>query len=139
MTLISSKTGQLLQKQGIELTPERLRIMAKHCQDDVLDIRDVCEIYTTHVTTIKNCEKNISAKCGIHVSFSEEAIDRILARSPLNSEIIEELCASLSKSLEYGLELLEQKKGVDHIVIPGACIDDPEQYINDLVRDFFRT
>jgi hypothetical protein len=121
------------------LTPERLRIMARHCQDDVLDIHDVCEIHIAHVTAIKNYEKNISAKCGIHVTFSEEAIDRILARSPLNSEIIEEICETLGRSLEYGLELLEQKKGVDHIEIPGACIDDPEQYINDLVRDFFQT
>ncbi len=139
MALISSKTGPLLEKRGIALTPERLRIMAKHCQDDVLDIRDVCEIYIAYVTVIKNCEKNISAKCSVHVTFSEEAIDRILARSPLNSEIIKELCETIGRSLEYGLELLEQKKGVDHIVIPGACIDDPEQYINDLVRDFFQT
>jgi endopeptidase Clp ATP-binding regulatory subunit ClpX len=137
--LIAQKKGLFLEEHGILPTPGRLSIMAKQCQDEVLDIRDVCEIFVNYVKHIKKCEKNISAKCGIHVTFSEEAIDRILARQPLNEEVIKSLCQTLDSALEYGLGLLEQKKGVDHVVLPGACIDRPEQYINDLVRDFFRT
>jgi endopeptidase Clp ATP-binding regulatory subunit ClpX len=137
--LIAQKKGKFLEEQGLPPSPERLSIMAKQCQDEVLDIRDVCEIFINYVKHIKKCEKNISEKCGIHVTFSEEAIDRILARQPLNQEVIKSLCETLNSTLEYGLGLLEQKKGVDHVVLPGACIDQPEQYINDLVRDFFRT
>jgi len=137
--LIAQKKGKFLEEQGLPPSPERLSIMAKQCQDEVLDIRDVCEIFINYVKHIKKCEKNISEKCGIHVTFSEEAIDRILARQPLNQEVIKSLCETLNSALEYGLGLLEQKKGVDHVVLPGACIDQPEQYINDLVRDFFRT
>ena len=137
--LIAQKRGKFLEAHGVLPTPERLNIMAKQCQDEVLDIRDVCEIFIDYVKHIKKCEKNISAKCGIHVTFSEEAIDRILAQQPLNQKIIKSLCETLGTTFEYGLGLLEQKKGVDHIVIPGAGIDQPEQYINDLVRDFFKT
>ena len=137
--LITQKKGKFLEDQGIQPTPERLSIMAKQCQDEVLDISDVCEIFLNYVRHIKQCEKNISEKCGIHVTFSEEAIDRILVRQPLDQEIIKSLCETLDSALEYGLGLLVQKKGVDHVVLPGACIDQPEQYINDLVRDFFKT
>ena len=137
--LIAEKRGQFLETQGVFLTSDRLSIMAKQCQDEILDIHDVCEIFIDYVRHIKKCEKNISIKCGIHVTFSEEAIDRILARQPLNQEIIKSLCETLGTAFEYGLGLLEQKKGVDHLVIPAAGIDRPEQYISDLVRDFFRT
>jgi ATP-dependent Clp protease ATP-binding subunit ClpX len=137
--LIAQKKGAFLKEQGVFPTSDRLDIMAKQCQEDVLDIRDVCEIFIDYVNHIKQCEKNISAKCGIHVTFSEEAIDRILERQPLNVEIIKSICENLGTTFEYGLGLLEQKKGVDHVVIPGVGIDRPDQYISDLVRDFFKT
>jgi len=137
--LLLQKRGGFLEKHGVLPTPGRLGIMAKQCQDEILDIRDVCGIFIDYVKQIKECEKKLSAKCGIHVTFSEEAVDRILARQPLNSEIIKSLCETLGTTFEYGLGLLEQKKGVDHVVIPGAGIDSPEQYISDLVRNFFKT
>ena len=137
--LIVQKRGEFLEEHGVALTPERMSTMAKQCQDEVLDIRDACDIFIDYVKHIKKCEKNISAKCGIHVTFSDEAIDRILERQPLNQEVIKSLCETLGTTFEYGLGLLEQKKGVDHVVIPGAGIDRPEQYISDLVRDFFQT
>jgi ATP-dependent Clp protease ATP-binding subunit ClpX len=137
--LLQQKKGKLLEEHGVLPTPNRLHLMAKQCQNQVLDIRDVFEIFIDYVKHIKECEKNISAKCSIHVTFSEEAIDRILARQPLSPEIIKLLCETLATAFEYGLGLLQQKKGVDHVVIPATGIDKPEQYINDLVRDFFRT
>lgn len=137
--LLLQKKGKHLEENGVMPTPQRLSIMARQCQDEILDIRDICEIFIEYVKQIKECEKNISAKCGIHVTFSEEAIDRILAHKPLNREIIKSLCEKLGSTFEYGLGLLEQKKGIDHVVIPGIGIDRPEQYISDLVRDFFRT
>ena len=137
--LILQKKGIFLEEHGVLPTPARLHLMAKQCQDQVLDIRDVCEIFIDYVRHIKDCEKNISAKCGIHVTFSEEAVDRILEHHPLTQEIIKSLCESLAAAFEYGLGLLQQKKGVDHVVIPASGIDKPDQYINDLVRDFFKT
>jgi hypothetical protein len=66
--LIAQKRGEFLEEHGVLPTPECLSIMAKQCQDEVLDIHDVCEIFIDYVKHIKKCEKNISAKCGIHVS-----------------------------------------------------------------------
>jgi endopeptidase Clp ATP-binding regulatory subunit ClpX len=43
--LIAEKRGQFLETQGVFLTSDRLSIMAKQCQDEILDIHDVCEIF----------------------------------------------------------------------------------------------
>jgi ATP-dependent Clp protease ATP-binding subunit ClpX len=137
--LIAGKKGKFLQQHGVLPTPERLNIMAKLCQGEVLDISDVCSIFIDYVKHIKDCEKKLSAKCGIHVTFSEEAIDRILALHPLDQEVIKSLCNTLGTTFEYGLGLLEQKKGITHVVIPGVGIDKPEQFINNLICEYFRT
>ncbi len=137
--LIRRKKGEYLENHGVAATSGRLGLMAKQCQDKVLDIRDISEMFVDHIEHIKECEKNISAKYGIHVTFSEEAIDRILELYPQEQENIKSLCENLGTTFEYGLGLLQQKKGVDHVVIPVSGIDNPEQYISDLVRDFFKT
>jgi ATP-dependent Clp protease ATP-binding subunit ClpX len=137
--LINQKRGVFLKAHGVQLTADRLDLMAKHCQDNVLDIRDVCDIFIDYIGHIRECEKNISAKCGIRVTFSEEAIDGILEKQPMTEEIIKSLCDRLGTVFEYGLGLLHQKKGVDQVVIPKSGVHMPEQYISDLVSNFFKT
>ncbi|MDX1775464.1 MAG: AAA family ATPase, partial [Desulfobulbales bacterium] len=68
MELIARKKGEFMKKHGVALTAQRLSIMAKQCQEEILDISDICEIFIDYVKLIKECEKNISAKCGIHVT-----------------------------------------------------------------------
>ena len=136
--LIISKRQKYLHDNEVKITPTMLNLMAKQCQDQILDISDACEIFVDIISHIKECEKNISAKCGIHVTFSEDAIDRILARHPLKQSAIHSLCETLATTFEYGFGLLQQKKGIDQVVIPVSGIDNPELYINDLVRNAFR-
>lgn len=136
--LIISKRQKYLHDNEVKITPTMLSLMAKQCQDQILDISDVCEIFVDIISHIKECEKNISAKCGLHVTFSEDAIDRILARHPLKQSAINSLCETFATTFEYGFGLLQQKKGIDQVVIPASGIDNPELYINDLVRNSFR-
>ncbi|MGW8194671.1 MAG: AAA family ATPase, partial [Desulforhopalus sp.] len=68
--LIGRKRREFLQQHDVHPTPERLDLMAKLCQDAILDITDVCAIFIDYVRHIRTCEKNISVKCGIHVTFS---------------------------------------------------------------------
>ena len=136
--LIIKKRQKYLHDHDVVATPTMLHLMAKQCQDQVLDISDVCEIFVATIKHIKECEKNISAKCGIHVTFSEDAIERILARHPLSEPAISALCDTLTGAFEYGFGLLQQKKGIDQVVIPASGVDNPELYINDLVRNTFK-
>jgi endopeptidase Clp ATP-binding regulatory subunit ClpX len=136
--LIINKRQKYLHDNEVKITPIMLSLMAKQCQDQVLDINDACEIFVDIINHIRECEKNISAKCGIHVTFSDDAIDRILARHPMEQRAINSLCETLATTFEYGFGLLQQKKGIDQVIIPAGGIDNPEQYINDLVRNTFR-
>jgi endopeptidase Clp ATP-binding regulatory subunit ClpX len=136
--LILEKRQKYLEGHNVKPTPTMLKIMAKQCQEQIMDINDVCEVFVDLVRHIKNCEKNISTKCGIHVTFSGDAIDRILELHLLDQTLINTLCEFLASTFEYGFGLLQQKKGVDQVVIPANGVDNPEQYINDLVRDTFK-
>lgn len=129
--------GEYLENHDVLPTPARLGLIAKKCQADNMDPHEVCDIFIKLVKAVIGCAENISSKCGIQVSFGEDAIDRILESQPLDEEKITNLCEKLLHAYEYGLRLLSQKKDVKHVVIPADGIDAPDHFINKLVGESF--
>ncbi len=128
-----------LARHGVQATAARLQLMARLCQENIMETGEACDLLIAEVEEIRNCGRKISEKSGVAVFFSEEAVDRILAiEQPLAREKIESLCASLLAKIEYGLQLLREKKDLHELSVPAAAIDDPERFINDLVKSCYR-
>jgi len=115
-----------------------LQLMAKESQDQDVDPREVCDGFIRLIQAIHGSEAEISEKCGIKVSFSEEAVDRLLTREPRTLEAIQTSCAQILQAMEYGLRLMGQKKGIAQVIVPAEGVDMPERYINSLVGETFK-
>lgn len=120
------------------LTPARLMLIARRCQERGLDPREMCKRCVALVKEITGCAERISARCEVNVVFSEDAIDRLLEKASLEGGAIKKYCDLIVHAMEYGLRLLSQKKDIRRIVISAEGIDNPEQFINKLVREKFR-
>ena len=137
-TFILKRMGNYLEDHQVLTTPKRLQLMAKESQDHDVDPREVCDAFIGLIQAIHSSEAEISEKCGIKVSFSEEAVDRLLTREPRTLEAIQTSCARILQAMEYGLRLMGQKKGVAQVVVPKEGVDTPERYINTLVGETFK-
>lgn len=135
---IQNTLGEYMEEHGMLSTPERLIMMARECQEKNMDSRDICDIFIKLVRQAHEFAETLTKKCGLKVTFNEEAIDRILAKEPRTVENIKAFCATLLNTFEYGLTLMSQKKGTEHIVITGHGIDAPEHFINGLVGEAFK-
>jgi len=135
---ILKRLGNYLEDHQVLATPARLQLMARESQEQDVDPREVCDTFILLVQAIHDSEVEFSEKCGIRVTFSEEAVDRLLIREPRTLEAVQSSCALILQAMEYGLRLMGQKKGVAQVVIPGEGIDMPERYINNLVRETFK-
>lgn len=135
---ILKRMGNYLEDHQVLTTPKRLQLMAKESQDQDVDPREVCDTFIRLVHAIHNSEVEISEKCGIRVTFSEEAVDQLLAREPRTVETIHSACDQILQAMEYGLRLMGQKKGVAQVVVPKEGVDMPERYINALVGETFK-
>lgn len=135
---ILRRMGNYLEDHQVLTTPKRLQLMAKESQDQDVDPREVCDSFIHLIQAIHGSEAEISEKCGIKVSFSEEAVDRLLTREPRTLETIQSACAQILQAMEYGLRLMGQKKGIAQVVVPAEGVDMPERYINTLVGETFK-
>jgi hypothetical protein len=103
-----------------------------------MDPGDVCEIFIALAQAIYECARDSSGKWGVQVKFSEEALDRLLSREPRDIENVRRSTETILQTMEYGLRLLSQKKGVREVVITGEGVDAPEKFINKLVGETFK-
>jgi ATP-dependent Clp protease ATP-binding subunit ClpX len=123
---------------GVAATGTRLELVARHCQEEIVEISEGLDFVMELMRHISLCAKTISDKSGLNVSFSDEAIDWILSQQPPRPEAIKALCDKLLHTFEYGFGLLSQKKHITDVVIPVDGLEFPEKFINNLVAQSFR-
>lgn len=138
MDFILHTLGGYLETHDVLPTPRRLELMAKMCQGKDMDPGDVCEIFIALTQAIYECARDSSGKWGVQVIFSDGAIDRLLAREPRDLENIRRSTETVLQTMEYGLRLLSQKKGIREVVISEEGVDAPEKFINKLVGETFK-
>ncbi|ADH85051.1 AAA family ATPase [Desulfurivibrio alkaliphilus] len=138
MTFIRERLGDYLENHDVLPTPERLRMMAMEVEAEDLEPAEVCERFIDLVALVNDRARQVSRDCGLELSFSEEAVDRLLARMPRSEETVGEACDQVLQAMEYGLRLLSQRRRAPELVIPADGVDAPDSFINQVVNKTFK-
>ena len=134
---IRERLGDFLESHQVLPTPERLRMMAFEVENADLEPREVCECFIDLITLMGERARLASEESGLKVSFSEDAVDRILARQPRSEESVGELCDRIFGEMEYGMRLLGQRKNGKELIITATGIENPGLFINKLMNKSF--
>ena len=136
---ITEKKASYLRKHNLKLTPTKLDLAVQlHRQDD-LDIHQALEELFILLRQIKNYERSFERRTGFKVIFSEEAVDQIIKHIVEMNQGVYAYCDRIVNLLEYGLRLINERTGRNRFVIPPEAIEHPEQYLNHLVQESYRT
>ena len=127
-----------LHLHDLTLNPARLAMIASYCQDELLEIHTGCKEFVSFIQHIQDYAEAVSEDCGLEVSFSEEAIDRLLARSSKSIEAVQSSCETVFAALDYGLRLLGQKGDDIQVEIPVRGVEEPDEYIADLLDESYK-
>ncbi|MDP2106015.1 MAG: AAA family ATPase, partial [Desulfobulbaceae bacterium] len=138
IAFLTIKKSVSLAQRGVEMTPERLKLMAAKIVDEPCDADMVCDLFVSLVDHIRGWQKILGDRCQATITFDETAIDYILTRSPQTMENIDGMCQPLLRFLEYGLRLIRQKQSAAELIISAAGVADPEKFINELVEKTYR-
>ena len=79
-------------------------------------------------------EASFSEKKKIPIRFAEDAIDEVLHRAVTHGESIPDICQRVSADYDYALRLIMDKTGEKEFIITKEAIEDPESFINELIR-----
>jgi endopeptidase Clp ATP-binding regulatory subunit ClpX len=135
---IREKQENLLRREDVALSEQRLQLIARQCQTEIVDPRDACKQFISLVRQIRRCARLVSDEYELKISFADEAIDLIIAAAAWNPTRAVERCEEIFHAFEYGLKLIQQRNDVHDILITATGAENPDLFINDLVSEIFR-
>jgi hypothetical protein len=101
------------------------------------DVNTVIEEVVEIQRQVEDFERDFQRRNGIHLEFGEEAIDRITEIALDEDGKGTAICSRLLKDYEHGMRLIRDKIGRREFVITREAVDDPEGYLNRMIREIY--
>jgi ATP-dependent Clp protease ATP-binding subunit ClpX len=131
---IFAKEARYRENYGTAFTEERIDLVVTWHLLSGMDLDGIFEEIVSMIGEIKAYQSNFLDKKKIPIRFSEDAVDEILHRAVSQGESVTDICQQVSADYDYALRLIMDKTGEQEFVITREAIEDPESFINDLIR-----
>jgi ATP-dependent Clp protease ATP-binding subunit ClpX len=134
---ILKREAEFRRRYEITFTEGRINLIAQRVIEKGYDVNTVVEEVVEVQRQVEGFIRDFERKLGILLQFEEEAVNRIteiaLSEDPKETTIF----SRLSKDYEYGFELIRDKTGQKEFVIPTEAVDNPEGYLNRMIREIY--
>lgn len=75
---------------------------------------------------------------GVRLSFEPEAIQRLESLADERNQSVLSVCEEKFRDFQFGLKLIQKNTGRNSFHLDGEAIDDPDQYLSNLVVSSYR-
>jgi hypothetical protein len=87
---------------------------------------------------VKIEEAVLADKLEVKVAFDESAIDEIIHQAIETDKEAGPLALEVAKRLEYGLNLVRDRAGIESFIINDEAVSDMENFVNNLIKKYYR-
>jgi endopeptidase Clp ATP-binding regulatory subunit ClpX len=134
---IRNRESEIKKRYGILFREGRIDLIATRMIEKGYDVNTVIEEVVEIQRQVEDFERDFQRRNGIHLQFGEEAIDRITEIALDEDGKGTAICSRLLKDYEHGMRLIRDKIGRREFVINREAVDDPEGYLNRMIREIY--
>jgi endopeptidase Clp ATP-binding regulatory subunit ClpX len=136
--LLRQKAEEWQERYGIRFSDERVQLITRRCVRTQTDVDGaVEEILAIHQTAREFAEK-FSRRNDLEMSFTEEAIDRLVEKVWREGLDPAEHLGKSFQNYEHGLKLIREKTGKREFSVSAEGMENPEQFLNGLIQETYR-
>jgi endopeptidase Clp ATP-binding regulatory subunit ClpX len=135
---ILQKKESFTAAQKAFLTVERLDIIVDNAVVRCRDYQKVIEEAMDIANMTRNFERKFQARYGISIQFAEGAVNRIIEKVFAEKISVDVLLETLLKNYEHGLKLVREKTGKMSFVFPREAVENPQSYLNELIKKSYQ-
>ncbi len=135
---VAERADHFQKKSGLGVSPEREALIARLYLKNITDIDTAFEDFREMYTQVKVEEASLADKLQVKVSFDETAVDEIIRQAMEKDQEAGPLAFEVAKRLEYGLNLVKDRAGIDTFRINAEAVSDMESYVNNLIKKYYR-
>jgi ATP-dependent Clp protease ATP-binding subunit ClpX len=135
---ILKRDAEFKKRYGIAFPESRIDLIANRMIEKGYDVNTVFEEVVEVQRQVEEFERDFQRRHGINLQFSNEAIDRITEIALEEDGKGIAVCSRLLKDYEHGMKLIRDKIGRKEFVITKEAVDNPEGYLNRMIREIYR-
>ncbi|MGQ9508780.1 MAG: AAA family ATPase [Thermodesulfobacteriota bacterium] len=134
---ILRREDEFRKRYGFSLPEGRIDLIVKRMIEKGYDVNTVFEEVVEAQRQIDEFGKEFYRRNGIRLRFDDIAMDRVIEMA-LNERVRGEvICSRLLKDYEHGMKLIRDKLGRREFLITQEAIEDPEGYLNRVIREIY--
>lgn len=134
---ISEKIDDFQKTSGLEIYDRRIELIAELYRMSVSDIDTALDDFKQMFTQVKLTESSLSDKLDVNISFDKSAVDEIINQAIKTDQEAGPLALELVKRLEYGLNLVKDRSGIENFIINDEAVTDMENFVNNLIKKYY--
>jgi ATP-dependent Clp protease ATP-binding subunit ClpA len=135
---LRKKEVEFQQRYGIKFSDRRIKIITKRIVEERLDLDSIVEELLAVYKEARDFEQSFTFRNNIKLSFNEEAIDCLVEKVWDEGVELNNYLKQSFQNYEHGLKLINEKTRKYEFSIPPNGIENPEEYLNDLIRETYR-
>ena len=135
---ISMRVDDFGERSGLEIYEKRMDLIAALYLENISDINTALDDFKEMYGQVKVEEEALADKLEVKVSFDESAVDEIIRQAIEKNQEAGPLALEVAKRLEYGLNLVRDRAGVESFIINDEAVSDMENFVNNLIKKYYR-
>jgi hypothetical protein len=120
------------------LTPSRRNLIADMYAMSTCDMNAVMKKISRDYDQIKNIQDYFCETHDLNVTVADDAIDVVIRQMNASQTGLRDFYKRLTSDFEDGLRLIRDRTGKNTFVITTEALDNPEAFLNDLVRKMYK-
>ncbi len=135
---ISTRVDDFGKRSGLEIYEKRMDLIAALYLKNISDINTALDDFKEMYGQVKVEEAVLADKLEVKVSFEESAVDEIIRQAIEADQEAGPLALEVAKRLEYGLNLVRDRAGIESFIINDEAVSDMENFVNNLIKKYYR-
>ncbi len=136
---IRKKGEEFASRYGISFPPRRIRLITKRAVDRRADVDAIAEEVGAIHRAALDFERTFSSRNEVRIHLTEEAIDRLIERTWGEGLEPDGYLKQSFQNYEHGLKLIKEKTGKEEFLLSPESIENPENYLNRLIRETYKS
>ncbi len=134
---ISRRAADFQKKSGLEIYEKRMDLIAELYLKTTSNINTAFDYFLEMYNEVKLEEASLLEKLEVNILFDESAVDEIINQAIKTGQGAGPLAIQLAKRLEYGLNLVKDRSGIENFTINDEAVTDMENFVNNLIKKYY--
>jgi ATP-dependent protease Clp ATPase subunit len=135
---ILDRQEEFLKKSSLKIYERRVDLIAEIYLRDTSDVNTAFESFKELHDQIRVREEALNEAMEVKVHFDDSAVDEIIRQAVISGQEAGDLAVQISRRLEYGLNLVKERTGIDRFLIDAEAVTDMDRYVNKLIKSSYR-